>query len=81
MMPSEHLTPLSTIVQAYDRVLDDNSMTGQVIEASQNDLFFRKQVEYPNQSEEWLMEDLGGFWANGYSQGKKQERQVKKSSI
>lgn len=56
-------------------------MTGQVAEASQKDLFFRKQVDYPNQSEEWLMEDLGGFWAGSYAEGKKQERQAKKPRI
>lgn len=59
VMPAEHLTPLSTIMNAYDCSLNDDAMTRHVVEASQTDPFFRKPIDYQYESEEWLTEDLG----------------------
>jgi hypothetical protein len=42
------LTPISTIVDAYNKCLDDDSLTGQAIECSQDKLFFSQQPEYLN---------------------------------
>ncbi|KAK6331299.1 hypothetical protein TWF730_004385 [Orbilia blumenaviensis] len=64
--PEEHITPLSTIVSAYNKFIDDATLTGQVVECSQDQHYFRKQVEYPSESQRWMNEDSGECWARAY---------------
>ncbi|KAK6342328.1 hypothetical protein TWF718_007731 [Orbilia javanica] len=64
--PEEHLTPLSTIVSAFNRFIDDESLTGQVVECAQDQHYFRKQVEYPSESQRWMNEDSGPSWDRAY---------------
>jgi 15-hydroxyprostaglandin dehydrogenase (NAD) len=62
----EHVTPMSTALKAFDAFLGDDSMTGQTVELSLGDLFFRKQPEWANESQRWLGEDSGPFWDEAY---------------
>jgi 15-hydroxyprostaglandin dehydrogenase (NAD) len=64
--PEEHVTPMSTALKAFDAFLGDDSMTGQTVELSLGDLFFRKQPEWANESQRWLGEDSGPFWDEAY---------------
>ncbi|KAK6503879.1 hypothetical protein TWF481_008881 [Arthrobotrys musiformis] len=64
--PEEHITPVSTIVSAYNKFIDDETLTGQVAECSQDNHFFRKQVEYPSESQRWMNEDSGECWDRAY---------------
>lgn len=64
--PEEHVTPMSTALKAFDAFLGDDSMTGQTVELSLGDLFFRKQPEWSNESQRWLGEDSGPFWDEAY---------------
>ena len=66
MKEQGHITPMSTIMRAYDTFLEDRSMTGQTVEASLDQLFFRQPVEYPNESQRWMLEDAGTFWEEVY---------------
>ncbi|KAF4545868.1 15-hydroxyprostaglandin dehydrogenase [Lasiodiplodia theobromae] len=64
--PKEHITPMSTVLKAFDTFLDDDGMTGQTVELSIGDLFFRKQVDYPNESQRKLAALGETFWAEAY---------------
>ena len=61
-----HITPMTTILKAYDAILDNGSLTGQTVEVSLQELFWRKPVEYPNESQRWLADDPDGFWREMY---------------
>lgn len=66
MYPEEHLTPMSTIIKAYDTFIGDDSMTGQTVECSLDQLYFRKRPDYPNKSQEWIADDTERFWVKAY---------------
>lgn len=65
IFPKEHITPMSIILKAYDKFLD-GEMSGQTVEVTLDELHFRTQPEYPNESQRWMGEDAGGFWAEAY---------------
>lgn len=57
---------MSTAIKAYDTFLRDDSMTGQTVELSLDQLYFRKQPEYANDSERWLSQDALKVWEQAY---------------
>jgi 15-hydroxyprostaglandin dehydrogenase (NAD) len=71
--PPEYMTPMSTILRAYDDLMEEevvdgklNRKTAQCLEATEDKLYYRQPVEYPTDSQRWLMEDdtSGGFIMN-----------------
>ncbi|KAG9386031.1 15-hydroxyprostaglandin dehydrogenase [Pyrenophora tritici-repentis] len=64
--PKEHITPLTTVIKAIDAFLGDDQLTGQAVELSQDNIYFRKQVEYANESQRWMGEESGKIWDMGY---------------
>lgn len=64
--PKEHITPVSTIVRAFEVFADDAKLTGQVAECSLDQIYYRDQPEYPNESERWIGEESQKIWADGY---------------
>ena len=67
--PKEHITPLSTILRAFDELIDENGRverdgkssgkdgvvkSGCAVECVIDELFYRDPVEYANASQEWL---------------------------
>ncbi|KAK6527467.1 hypothetical protein TWF694_004456 [Orbilia ellipsospora] len=64
--PEEHITPVSTIVAAYDKFITDDKLAGKVVECSQGNHFFREQVGYPSESQRWMNEESGECWARAY---------------
>lgn len=72
-MPKEHLTPMSTILKAYDAFLDDDKMSGETVECSGDQLYFRKKPEYANDSQRWLIEDPDAFWKGSYANKRSKE--------
>ena len=73
LWPKEHITPLSTVNKAIDAFLADDSLTGQAVELSQENIYFRKQVEYPNESQKWVGEKSNEIWDVGYQAPPKRE--------
>ncbi|KAK6073816.1 15-hydroxyprostaglandin dehydrogenase [Seiridium cupressi] len=57
--PPEHITPMSTIMRAFDMFIEDDTMTGQCIEASLGDLYPRLTLPFVNSSQKWIVEDRG----------------------
>ncbi|KAJ5726905.1 hypothetical protein N7493_005932 [Penicillium malachiteum] len=66
--PKEHVTPMSTIIKAYETFINDDSLSGQTVEVSLNQLYFRTQPDYPNESQRWLAEDSTSFWEEAYKE-------------
>lgn len=66
VFPKEHITPMSTVLKAFDAFLDSD-VTAKVVECTLDELHYREQVGYPNDSERWMMEDSGKIWALAYS--------------
>jgi NAD(P)-dependent dehydrogenase (short-subunit alcohol dehydrogenase family) len=66
--PKEHITPLSTVNKAIDAFLADDTLTGQAVELSQENIYFRKPVDYPNESQRWIGEESDKIWNLGYQE-------------
>jgi 15-hydroxyprostaglandin dehydrogenase (NAD) len=69
LWPKEHITPLSTVNKAMDAFLVDDSLTGQAVELSQENIYFRDPVGYPNESQRWIAENSHELWDDGYAVG------------
>jgi 15-hydroxyprostaglandin dehydrogenase (NAD) len=67
LFPKEHITPMTTVTKALDTFLDNGSMTGQCVELSLDQLYFRKMIDYPNASQRWLGQESKKFWEDAYS--------------
>ena len=57
---------MSTVLKALEMFLDDDAMTGQTVELSLDQLYFRVQPEWANESQRWLGEDSKTFWDEAY---------------
>ena len=58
---------MSTVLKAFDTFLGDSKMTGQTVELSQDQMFFRKQPEWASESQRWLGEESKAFWEEAYA--------------
>ncbi|QKX53807.1 uncharacterized protein TRUGW13939_00887 [Talaromyces rugulosus] len=68
--PKEHITPMSTVIKVYDKLISDSSIYGQTVELSLDQLYFRTKPDYPNESQRWLGEDSAAFWEEAYKEPK-----------
>jgi|TARA_R110002003_G_scaffold198_7_gene15465 NAD(P)-dependent dehydrogenase (short-subunit alcohol dehydrogenase family) len=68
--PKEHITPLSTVNKAIDAFLGDDTLTGQAVELSQENIYFRQQVDWANESQKWMGTESNKIWDEGYAIGK-----------
>ena len=64
--PKEHTTPMSTLLRLYNTYLDTDK-TGQIGECSLNEIYFRTQQAFSNESQRWLIEDSASLWEKAYS--------------
>lgn len=71
--PKEHITPLSTVNKAIDAFLADDTLTGQAVELSQENIYFRQPVDYPNDSQRWIGEESDKIWNLGYQEPPKRQ--------
>ncbi|MCJ1311467.1 hypothetical protein MMC25_005138 [Agyrium rufum] len=69
-----HVTPMSSILKAYDAFIEDDSKTGETVEVSGQTLYWRKPVEFANESQRWLGEDLEGVWKGCYADARTGEK-------
>ncbi|MCJ1284734.1 hypothetical protein MMC26_004070 [Xylographa opegraphella] len=60
-----HLTPMSTVIRAYEALLEGGS-AGETVECSLEELYWRRPVGYPNESQRWLNEDAAAVWGGAY---------------
>lgn len=66
LWPKEHITPMTTALKAIDAILDDDAMTAETIELSQENIYFRKMADWANESQRWVGEESQGIWDLGY---------------
>lgn len=66
LWPKEHITPLSTVIKAIEAILADDNLTAETIELSQENIYFRKPVEWANESQRWVGEESNSIWDVGY---------------
>ncbi|EXJ76395.1 15-hydroxyprostaglandin dehydrogenase (NAD) [Cladophialophora psammophila CBS 110553] len=66
LFPKEHITPMNTVLKAIDRVLEDGKLTGEILELSLDQIYSRKQPDWPNESQRWLGEESAAFWTEAY---------------
>ncbi|MCJ1400152.1 hypothetical protein MMC11_003356 [Xylographa trunciseda] len=64
-----HLTPMSTVLLAYEAFLWGHR-AGETVEVSLGELYWRKPVGYPNESQRWLNEDAAGVWGGAYEKAR-----------
>ena len=57
---------MSTALKAIDAILADDEMTGQTIELSQENIYYRKMADWANQSQRWVGEESDRIWDVGY---------------
>ncbi|KAF2466730.1 15-hydroxyprostaglandin dehydrogenase [Lindgomyces ingoldianus] len=67
LWPKEHITPLSTATKAIDAFLGDDTMTGQTVELSLDQLYFRQMPEWANDSQKWIGTESLAFWEEAYA--------------
>jgi 15-hydroxyprostaglandin dehydrogenase (NAD) len=67
LWPKEHITPMSTAIKAIDAFLGDDAMTGQTVELSQGNIYFRTHVDWVNDSQKWIGTESNSIWDIGYA--------------
>jgi predicted phosphatase len=65
--PKEHITPLSTAIKAIDAFLENDDMTGQVVELSQDKIYFRDMLDWVNESQKWIGTQSLEIWDKAYA--------------
>ncbi len=60
--PKEHTTPMSTYLKAVDTLIGNQELTGQVVEATLDELHYRKPYAFANASQEWITNESMWFW-------------------
>jgi 15-hydroxyprostaglandin dehydrogenase (NAD) len=63
LMPKQYITPMETIIKGLDNFLaDTEGKTGEVLECSIDKVYFRKPVDYVDESTKWMVEDSATFF-------------------
>lgn len=52
--PKEHVTPLTTVVQAVEGFINDDSLQGQAAECSAQSITYRPQLEYADEATKFI---------------------------
>lgn len=60
--PKEHITPMSTVLRAYDMFLKDDKMSGNVVELSLDQIYFREPPDFSTESNRWLSTATKILW-------------------
>lgn len=66
--PSEHVTPMSTVLKAVDIFLENDSMSGQIVELSLEYLHYREIPPYLDDNTRWLGKEAAKLWEEGYKE-------------
>ncbi|KAH7350669.1 hypothetical protein BKA65DRAFT_605374 [Rhexocercosporidium sp. MPI-PUGE-AT-0058] len=60
--PKEHITPMSTVLQAYDMFLGDSKLSGQVVETSLDQVNFQHPPPFTSDTNRWLASATKELW-------------------
>ena len=53
-VPEYRFTPVKTVLRAVISFLEDDSLTGQVAECSVDQIYYRDQIPYSDETAEWI---------------------------
>ena len=62
IFPKEHITPMSTLLRAYDMFLEDSSLSAKVAETSLDQVHFQEPPEFSSESNRWLATATKELW-------------------
>lgn len=68
-----YLTPMSSILRAYDELLAAEDLAGETVEVSGKELYWRKPVGFSNWGSRWFADDPDGLWSRGYGRKEKEK--------
>lgn len=69
VIPKQYITPMETMMEGFDTFLNDvERKTGQVLDISIDKVYFKKPVDYVDDSEKWLVEDSADFFTKAFGQ-------------
>ncbi|KAF2428688.1 hypothetical protein EJ08DRAFT_559282, partial [Tothia fuscella] len=57
LWPKKYVTPTSTMMRAYDELLDESGKTAQCVECSVNKLYYRKALQPPDAGQQFLVDE------------------------
>ncbi|KAH6662484.1 hypothetical protein B0J14DRAFT_707596 [Halenospora varia] len=57
VVPPEHMTPMKTLLDAFDKFIDED-ITGEIAECASDGIYLRKHVDFANGSAKFLNEDM-----------------------
>ena len=61
-----HLTPMQSIIKAYEALIESEEKAGETVEVSGEELYWRKEVGFSNWGSRWLVDDPDGLWRGSY---------------
>ena len=61
-----HLTPMRSIIRAYEELIESEGKAGETVEVSGEELYWRKEVGFSNWGSRWLVDDPDGLWRGSY---------------
>lgn len=68
IFPKDQITDMQTALNAYDMFLGDHTMTGKIAELSIDKVILRRQIEYANENQRWMLEDALKVWRQAYGE-------------
>lgn len=60
------MSPMKTALDAYDRFLEDDTMSGETVELSNEELYFAKQQDYSSETLKWLGTEAPAVWEQAF---------------
>lgn len=58
---------MSTAIKAIEAFLNDDNLTGQAVELSQENIYFREILPWANESQKWIGTESQSIWDEGYA--------------
>ena len=57
VLPKEHVTSMEAIVRAFNTFLDNDKLSGQILEVSSQEQVFKEMPEFGTETTRWTWED------------------------
>lgn len=58
VVPLEKMTPIKLVIDAFEKFIDDDSLSGVICETSNENIYFREHLEYSDDNAKDLNQDM-----------------------
>lgn len=58
VVPLEKMTPVKLVIDAFEKFIDDDSLSGEICETSNENMYFREHLEYSDDIAKQLNKDM-----------------------